>query len=280
MKKFLGLLTVAVCALILSTSCNGSKVGDNDKVTLTVEAELGELSDYLSITDKEVTVTLSDEKKKKDDEEKEFKVVAASLAIAVQKAVASDDDFTFEVEVLDENHVKVSDLPEFRIESNSDYDNGDLNYFLNKGNIRAVMEDGVEVSKWDENDGQKVWDKICAKGKYIVIKLYHSSAKYAEYKKGGSTVESSDDVVSDDVASADFDEWLDSYEEFCTEYIELLKKASQGDMDALSEYPNMLQKAQELGEKMQNAQGEATPEQWAKYIEIQKKLTKAASSLN
>ena len=85
MKKLLGLLTVAVCALILSTSCNGSKVGDNDKVTLTVEAELGELSDYLSITDKEVTVTLSDEKKKKDDEEKEFKVVAASLAIAVQK---------------------------------------------------------------------------------------------------------------------------------------------------------------------------------------------------
>lgn len=150
--------------------------------------------------------------------------MAASLAIAVQKAVASDDDFTFEVEVLDENHVKVSDLPKFRIESNSDYDNGDLNYFLNKGNIRAVMEDGVEVSKWDENDGQEVWDKICAKGKYIVIKLYHSSAKYAEYKKGGSTVESSDDVVSDDVASADFDEWLDSYEEFCTEYIELLKK--------------------------------------------------------
>lgn len=158
MKKLLGLLTVAVCALILSTSCNGSKAGDNDKVTLTVEAELGELSDYLSITDKEVTVTLSDEKKKKDDEEKEFKVVAASLAIAVQKAVASDDDFTFEVEVLDENHVKVSDLPKFRIESNSDYDNGDLNYFLNKGNIRAVMEDGVEVSKWDENDGQEVWD--------------------------------------------------------------------------------------------------------------------------
>ena len=41
MKKLLGLLTVAVCSLILSTSCNGSKVGDNDKVTLTVEAELG-----------------------------------------------------------------------------------------------------------------------------------------------------------------------------------------------------------------------------------------------
>lgn len=80
--------------LVLATSCNGSK--DGDKVTLTVEPELGQLSKYLSVTDKDVTVTLSEKTKKKDDSKEEtYKIIAASLAVSVDKAVASDYDIDF-----------------------------------------------------------------------------------------------------------------------------------------------------------------------------------------
>lgn len=62
MKKFFVFLSVAVFMLVLATSCSDSKNGN--KVTLTVEPELGQLSKYLSVKDKDVTVTLSE---KKDD---------------------------------------------------------------------------------------------------------------------------------------------------------------------------------------------------------------------
>ena len=46
-------------------------------------------------------------------------------------------------------------------------------------------------------------------------------------------------------------------------------------MDALSEYPEILKNAQELAEKMQKAQDDATPEQWQRFLKIQKKLMDA-----
>lgn len=282
MKKLFISLSLALFTLALTVSCSGSKTSDGDKVTLEVEPELGDLAKYLSITDKDVTITLSEEKKKDEEskEEKDYKVVAASLAINVTKAVASNYTFGFDVEVLDENHIKISDLPSFKLDSDMDSENGDLDNILKAGNTRAQMESGVEASKWDEEKEQETWDKICEKGKYISIKPDWSDAKYAEYKDGGASQEEPVDESSNDVASGDFDDWLNSYEEFCNDYIDLINKAAQGDMDAMSEYPEMLKKAQELGEKMQQAQGDATPEQWAKYLEIQKKLMKAASNIN
>ena len=277
MKKIFGLLSCFACALLLATSCSSSS--DESKVTLTVETELGDLGKYLTVTDKEVTVTLSEEKKK-DDETKEetvYKVLTSSLALNVTKAVASDYNFDLEVEVLDENHVKIEELPNFNVESKMVSENGDLDNVLSIGNIRAQMKRGQEASKWDDK-AQEIWDKICKEGKYIVIKPNWDNAKYAEYVEGNTEDVSTEDTSSEDVASdGNFDEWLDSYEEFCNDYISLIKKAAQGDMDAVSEYPEMLKKAQDLGEKMQQSQSEATPEQWARFLEIQKKLMKAAA---
>lgn len=276
MKKLFGLLTLALCTVGLFTSCSKE---DSNKVKLTIESELGDLGNYISVTDKEVTVTLSDEKETKDGKEVELKVLAGSIAVNIKKAVASDYSIGFDAEVLDENHNKIADLPDFNIDGKYDYDNGDLNNCYAAGNTRAQMKHGGEASEWKDED-QKMWDDICNKGKYIVLKPSYENAKYAEYKAGETVDESSSDESEPDVASGDFDEWLDSYEEFCNDYIDLIKKASQGDMDALSEYPEMLKKAQELGEKMQNAQSDATPEQWSRFLEIQKKLMKAANNMN
>lgn len=275
MKKFFVFLSVAVFMLVLATSCSDSK--DGNKVTLTVESELGQLSKYLSVKDKDVTVTLSEKTKKKDDSKEEtYKIIAASLAVSVDKAVASDQSFSLSGEVLDENHIKISNLPSFSIDPTYDYDNGDLNYTLQAGNMRAQLEEGTK--DWAEED-QKVWDEICTKGKYLVIKQTWDGAKYAPYEKGSSDNSSVETSPSDEeVADGDFDEYLDAYEEFYNEYTDLLKRAGEGDADAISEYPEILKKAQELGEKMQKVQGNATPEQIARFAEIQKKFLNSAKN--
>ena len=67
---------------------------------------------------------------------------------------------------------------------------------------------------------------------------------------------------------------LDSYEKYVNKYVSLMKKANAGDMSAMSEYPSMLQEAQELSEKLSNAQGELSSAQWARYMRITAKMSK------
>ena len=97
---------------------------------------------------------------------------------------------------------------------------------------------------------------------------------------------SSDDSSDDDkstsrssTASADWDSMLNSYEQYVNKYIALVKKASNGDMTAMAEYAGLMQKAQELSDKMNGAQGEMSASQWARYMKITTKMTKAAQEM-
>jgi hypothetical protein len=62
-------------------------------------------------------------------------------------------------------------------------------------------------------------------------------------------------------------------------YIKLLKKANEGDMSAMTEYVKMLEKAEELSEKLENAEEDLTPAQAQRFLKIQTKLLEAASDL-
>jgi len=88
--------------------------------------------------------------------------------------------------------------------------------------------------------------------------------------------DSDDDDEISSSGSEDWDELLESYEEYVDKYISYLQKASNGDMDALSEYPALLEKAQEFSDKMKNAESYMSSSQWAKYNKITMKMLEAA----
>lgn len=98
------------------------------------------------------------------------------------------------------------------------------------------------------------------------------------YTASDTDVDESSSDTDEDVAEgdSDYDALLDSYEEFVDEYIALLKKANNGDMDAVSQYASCMQKAQELGEKLNKAQGTMSAAQWARYGKILNKFSKVA----
>lgn len=92
----------------------------------------------------------------------------------------------------------------------------------------------------------------------------------------------SDDDDTDSYSSSGSQDWdalLDSYEEYVDKYISYVKKAAKGDMSALSEYPALMEKAQEFSEKMQNAQGDMSSSQWSRYMRITNKMTQAAANM-
>jgi DNA-binding ferritin-like protein len=75
--------------------------------------------------------------------------------------------------------------------------------------------------------------------------------------------------------SEDWDSLLDTYESYVDKYISYMKKAANGDMSALSEYPALMEKAQELSEKIENAKDDMSSSQLKRYMEITMKMTNA-----
>lgn len=115
---------------------------------------------------------------------------------------------------------------------------------------------------------------------------------FASDEDSSSKEDSSDDIsygTSDEISShsssssssgsEDWDALLNSYDSYVTKYISLMKKAKNGDMSALSEYPALMQKAQELSDKLSRAQGEMTASQLSRYMEITNKMARAAQEL-
>lgn len=87
------------------------------------------------------------------------------------------------------------------------------------------------------------------------------------------------ETTAETASSENWDDVLNSYEEYIDQYIKLMKKANAGDMSAVSEYPAMMDKANELGEKLQNASTTLTTEQMSRFTKLQAKLTNAATEM-
>ena len=105
--------------------------------------------------------------------------------------------------------------------------------------------------------------------------LSTSSSDDKEVDSSESGDEEVDSSKSDD---ENWDATLDSYEKYVNDYISLMKKAKNGDMDALSEYPSILENAQKLSEKLQNAKGSMSSSQLSRYVKITNKMTQAAAN--
>lgn len=129
----------------------------------------------------------------------------------------------------------------------------------------------------NELDGLESEMTSVQKRKYDYIK----NRSYED--ESGAAIDTDDSYSMDNsnksVKGSNWDELLDSYEKYVDKYIAFMKKANNGDMSAMSEYPKFLQSAQDLSEKLQKAQGDLTPAQWSKYMKIQQKMINAAQNM-
>ena len=78
-------------------------------------------------------------------------------------------------------------------------------------------------------------------------------------------------------SSNDWDKVLDKYEQYVDKYIAISKKAMNGDLSASMEYIDLLEDAKELGDELDSASDEKSPEQISRYTRITKKLSNIAT---
>ena len=263
-------LFVLVCASILFFACKGEK-----NVTPSTTKITGPLGEYYEIVDQ--TYTIAD----------------GVLYIEIKKVSdwggpekwTPKANPTFKIEILDQNGAVLDER-----NADSGYSGESYNkvFALNEGESANMKfeylkkyKDAVTFKVYSMWDDDKYCDEIYGR---------EEDSTSSNSSKGSSVSEGLEDIVNetvnavseaiDEVASMSgddsIDDYLDSYEDFVDDYISLLRKAKEGDLSALSEYPAMMNKAQNVANKLTSVQGNMSVSQANRFAKIQKKIQNAA----
>lgn len=274
MKKnqLLALATFAICIVSIMSSCGAKDAPD--KAILKIEAELGELEKYISITDEEVIIKRAFETKDNEN----YLDVSSSIALEVTKSVASDYPFGFAVEVLDEDHIIITDLHPYGIKDSGYSPNGSLSHILLAGKNRANMSINEKYDENKESDKKalEILEKVFSKGVYLIIKPYYENAKYAKYKE--DVDKSNEDNESE---ASELDNLLDSYEEYVDKSIELAENMANGENISTDDYKDLMEQGIEISKKISKAQmdGTLSTSQLNRYNELTAKMAEASLEL-
>lgn len=277
-------LTIAIVAICLA-SCGGKQnseetveTEDTVEIVLTPETTQikGDLGDYFEVVEKEYTAT------------NEYGL--STISIEVKR---TDTDYSFDLKGVDPYGTYgqgVTGHAGFGIEILDEKGNVIEKEAATAGNCPyADMKEALKLKagetatvRWSfhfDSDKKPAKFRLTSAYEEVDSSNWGSSSSSSSDDKSSSSDDSSDDdesISSSSTSSADWDSMLDSYEQYVNKYIALMKKASNGDVTAMTEYAGFLQKAQELSDKMENAQGDMSASQWARYMKITKKMTKAA----
>lgn len=154
-----------------------------------------------------------------------------------------------------------------------------LNMAAEDADISA--EDASMMNKSGFNFLKKEADKYVKNITHPIIELPNSQGTGSDQMERVS--ESSDNKgerTKKKGNSEDWDALLTSYEEYVDQYILFAKKAAKGDARALAKYPSLMKKAEKLSDKLEDAEGDMTSAQLARYNKISMKLLKAAEELD
>ena len=282
-----GFIVMCLVSLLSFTSCNNAKDGKVKLDVTNAEVE-GDNNDIVSIEDGNYTLVGT---VKGDMGQELYIQVKVRLKNPVKKSAEEISFVTGNVnlEIIDENDMSMIKLP---LKENEEFKK-----FITEGKEDDTKEFKFSYVMNDKDQYAQIM-KEAKSVKLVDLSLYNyentdmiadeGSASYDEDIDNSSDIDNSDDndETSDDDSSFDetaednnLDELLDKYEEYYDTYISLMKKAKNGDMSAVVEYGKYLKKSQELSKKIEQAKGDLTTSQLARFQKIQMKLMKAMKEL-
>lgn len=259
LKEILSIGKVITVVLLLTsiaiTSCGGNSNMKESKNSSTVVVPQsneirGYLGKYLGISDETYKI------------EKDGKMIF-SWIVKVKvyvKAKYEDNDYGLQdgnggplyLDLYDNNGSPLTGFNNLKSDYNSDVKLADI---LSAG----VGETWITFTKFHERGTEELPQNIVS------------------FTIGSKKVEKSttSDVKTND--NEDYDKVLDDYEDYVDNYLVFLKKANEGDISAIEEYTELLEKAEDLSESLETAKTNngLTPKQLSRMLKIQNKMTSA-----
>lgn len=279
--KAINLIAILVLAMALMASCGGKKDGNKLELDVTNAKVEGDSADVISIVDGKYTI-VGTEKGQMGQE------LYIKVKLRLERPVKAAYNQVFfsgipGIMILDKNDVPMLANQLVAQDRNA------LERFITEGKAGDEKEIGFAFTMMNEEQFKKVLEEAAT------IKFVNMSYSINDMI---SPAEDSQQAVSEDVAesdeaepaesvdeggsesSEDIDELLADYEQYYDSYIKMMKKAQKGDMTALADYADMLQKAQEIGNRLENVKGDLSAKQLATFNRIQNKLLKAAQEMH
>ena len=275
MKKISILSMIAFVAIIL-TSCGGGVKEFNINNNSTNIS--GDLEEYLEVVDGSYTIA---------------SVSGLKMNVKLKAIKKLEDGKKFSelrAELLDEAGMPLTGVGAFQLKygiwAHADQIEK-INNALKKGEGEIAVQ--LEYDSWGacgSEEALKIGSKK-AKTFSMSSKLEEESSSSESSSSSYSSTsddededdEDDEEVVAKKSGSTNWDKVLADYEAYTDKYIKLLKKANAGDASAMTEYMEMLEKAQEFQESLENADDDLTAAQLQKFNKIQMKLVNAASGL-
>lgn len=277
------MMIAAVGLLIMSCGGGGPKTK-----TLTPASTMftsGELAKYVEVVDQPSELMFIEKDGVIPSQIFQLKVKLEMVKDGLSNVDAIDIDFTGLLSVaiinlVDENGVEVQDI------NIKDEDLLKLKKLLcgKKGDTEEIIFEGEfynsdDSSKWFEQSAQFT---PYLTGNIVTPGMTESLGAMEEVVENidiETEEEAEEETSTTSTASNDFDEVLDSYEEYVDQYVSYMKKAANGDMSALTEYPALMEKAQEVSKKLEDSKDEMSAAQASRYMQITNKMTAAATQM-
>lgn len=249
----------------MMVACGGKKVQEDEErtdneneVTLKVESQLGELSEFISTVSDNVTLKLEEQEYAKD-----WYFIKGAFTFDVPNSFKSTENLYLTLTVLDKDHVKITEMNWINLPATKK--NG--GYVLYRGNIIGELQASFSQKNVDED-----WEKIKEKGVYALITPYYENANYSLYSNQVS-------IESENSGNDNWDKLLDQYEGLVNKYISGTQKLKKGDYEAISDFPELGKKAEELDIKFHENEDEMSSSQWKRYMDLNAKMAKAMKEL-
>lgn len=277
-KTSFRLLTLALTTAILTTSCGGGGNNNDDNYDKSVELKphetkiKGYLSDVFEVVDGSYKF---DYKGSKYTGEGKIQVKVKSIGKGDLNDYGLQDGNggPLYLTICDKNGAPLTDFSDIK----SEYKGDDLL----KDMMTKIGEENWIPFQAYTYQGKRLPDEAAT---FII-----TSKKTEKSESSSSTSSSSsndddeddEDEPSTSSGSKNWDKVLDDYEAYVDKYLKFLKKANEGDMSAMSEYPGLMQKAQDLEKSLGKAQKDnsLSAKQITRMTKIQTKMLNAAMEM-
>lgn len=280
--KYFAIAIMAVCL----AACGGKKGSEEkEEIVLTPETTQikGDLGDYFEVVDKEYTITddwgdMVSIEVKRTDVDYSFDLKGVVPYGTYGKGVTGNAGFG--IEILDENGNVIEKVAATASGLGGMYSSDDMKEALK---LKAGETGTVRWSFHFDSDKKPAKFRLTSAYEEVDSSDWDSDSSSSDDDESSSSDDDDDEAdsysSSSSSGSQDWDALLNSYEQYVDKYISYMKKAAKGDMSALSEYPALLEKAQEFSSKMEGAKGDMSASQWARYMKITNKMTQAAANM-
>lgn len=250
-------IAITITTATILSSCGGNNNEGSAIVTPEKTAISGELGEFIQVVQNDYEIV--------DDWGGNLNVKIKKIK-KIPEGYLENKDIVLTASILQDNGMPISGSEDFEIDYSSK--SKLISLLEGKSNEEVILLKSLLGGYNHEEHGAKA-------KKFSISGMLKD--KEVSYGSDSSQIDDSDDT--DSVSDEDWDEVLDSYENYINQYIKLMKKAQAGDMDAMVEYAEMMENATDLSEKMSNAGNNLSTSQMSRFLKLQTKLANAAANL-